>query len=285
MKIFAKNILVSLFCASMVACGSSGGGGDDDDDGGSTPSLTEIDDKNGGEIMSSTLAGISTYRGLKSTDDASQVHTAGTISFIRSLIGSQGSSSTDNNIGLKVETEDCTISGDITDDFTEVDAPPIFEETGTSVADECVEPLGGSGTLTINGEINYDVFENDFTGAFNDSADGFITLELKGVSGQPDTTFGFTNFNFAISGNDGPPETFEVSSLNYTFEFDNDNISFFVTLEVTDNIVESNGDGCPESGTVVITGSNGTNVTGTFDGATVNVSINGNPATAIACVF
>jgi len=281
MKISLKNILISSFCASLGACGGGGGG---DGDGGGSPSLTRIDDTNGGEILSASLAGISTFREVSRPDDVNSAHTEGNISFIRSLIHRKNSAVSSNNHGLKTETEPCEISGEIVDDFTEVDMPPIHQESGSTVANKCVLRFG-SGTLTINAEISYTSSDNDNTGAYTETANGFIIMLLKNISGQPDTTFGFSKFDLAETGNEGPPETFDISKFNYTFEFNNGTTTFFVTSEVTANIIESNGDGCPDSGTVVLTGSNNTNVTGSFNGSTIDVSINGNPAKSIACVF
>ena len=281
MKNLLNLSLISLFSLILVACGGSSGS---DDGGGQTPTRTEIDDTNGADVLSSSLLSIATFRSLK-PESGDQAGAEGTISFIKSLIGNNGTSVGSADFKLKTDTTPCTISGDITDDYTEVTAGNVTTETGSTVADACVVPHdSGTGTVRLDAELNYIEEENFVTGDFSSSADGFISVASAGISGQPDTTFGVTNFEFADTGND-LTNTFNISVLAYTFEFDNGTFSFFVTIEVTDNIIESNGDSCPDSGTVVITGSNNTTVSGTFNGSSISVSINGNPVGTVLCVF
>jgi len=280
MSISLKNILISSICALLVACGG-GGGGDDDD----SPNLSRIDSTNGVEILEASLSGISEFRVVRRGDDASNAHTQGNISFIRSLIRRQKSADTSNKLGFQMETELCDLGGSIVDDFTVlVDTPPEYEEEGSSVADECVLDFGAPATVTINAEINYTAYDNDNTGAYSQTADGFLIMAFENFSGVPDFSLGFTEFELAESGNVNT-NTFNVSKLDYTFEFNDGTTTFFVTSEVTETIVESTGDGCPESGTIVVTGSDNTSVTGTFNGNTIDVSINGNPARTIDCVI
>ncbi len=280
MKVTLKSILISLFCTLMVACG----GGDDGDGGGQTPARTEINDTNGTDILSSSLLSIATFRSLRPESDG-QTSTQGTISFIKSLIGNRGVSTNSTDIGLRTDRTPCKISGGIIDDYTEVILGNVTTESGSTVADACVVPHNsGIGTVRLDAELNYVEEDNFVTGDFSSTADGFISVATAGISGQPDTTFGVTNFDFAETGN-STTNTFDISILSYTFEFDNAALSFFVTIEVTDSIIENNGDSCPDSGTVVIRGSNNTSVSGTFDGSSIAVSINGNPAGTVFCVF
>ena len=280
MNISLKNILIASFCASLAACGGGGGGGGDD-----SPNLSRIDSSNGVEILEASLSGVAAFRVVRRGDDASNAHTQGNISFIRSLIRRQKTADTGNKLGFQMETELCPLGGSITDDFTVlVDTPPEYEEEGSSVADDCVLDFGAPATVTINAEINYTAYDNDNTGDYSQTADGFLIMAFENFSGVPDFSLGFTDFDLAESGNDFTGN-YIVSKLDYTFEFDDGTTTFFVTSEVTDNIVESTGDACPESGTIVVTGSNNTSVTGTFNGATIDVSINGNPARTIDCII
>ncbi len=180
-------------------------------------------------------------------------------------------------------TINCDVSGTFSivghNDIT----PPTTTSTGTFTANNCNDGLG----FVINSNFTFSSFSNDVTGAYDDTAAGDITISF--TNAQDTSLISFLGLDFAETGNDLTPgaETYTVSRATFAVDFTINGVSqngFLVQLLAP--IVESSGgeDSCPESGTILITGANGTTAEGTYNGdGTMTISANGtviNPAAA-----
>lgn len=188
------------------------------------------------------------------------------------------SNSTAVNVATGVDfSENCSNGGSISGSATDTNDGTNISDSGSISFNSCSEA-----SFFINGAISYSYTENIPSGNYTDNFSGSISLSADGGN----LSINFSNAVFAESGNffDG---TYTVSQLSYSIDFVSDGAGsggFLVTL--TAPIVESNGDFCPESGHITITGANGTTAEGIYNGdGTMTIKANGEIVNATAFCY
>lgn len=127
----------------------------------------------------------------------------------------------------------------------------------------------------IDGSLSWNDNWNDGTGDYNETASGTIGFIQTGGS---TLEIILANMSFAETGNN-IAETYTTTVATVSINFSTGGaagVNGFL-VQITDPIVETTGGfaSCPESGTVRITGANGTYAEGTYDGANLTISANG----------
>jgi len=157
-------------------------------------------------------------------------------------------------------------SGDESDDGTN------YSESGSATFNNC-----GDQGFTINGSFSFSESGNYDTGAYTENASGSLTMTADGGS----TQLSFTGFVFAETGNI-QTGAYTTSQLTYAINFISNGAGsggFLVTL--TAPIIEEGDGGCPESGSILVTGANGTTAEGIYNGDdTMTIKANGEIVTS-----
>ena len=166
-----------------------------------------------------------------------------------------------------------SITGDSTDDGT------TFSDTFTATFNNCIES-----SLTINGTVSGTFTENISTGAYADNVSGSLTITV--VTSTDTVSISFNGLSFQETGNN-LNFTYTTTQATYAIDFvinGTQGGGFLVSL--TAPIVESNGDNCPESGHITITGANGTTAEGIYNGdGTMTIKANGEIVTTTAVCY
>jgi hypothetical protein len=164
-------------------------------------------------------------------------------------------------------SEDCTGGGTVSGSSTETDDGTTYSESGTVSFNNCIEQ-----GFTINGTVTYSSSGNYVTGAYTDNFSGSLTMTFNSGS----DSFNFSNFAFAETGNYSN-YTYTISQLTDAIDFvinGTQGGGFLVTLIAP--IVESDGNYCPESGHIKVTGGNDTTAEGIYNGdGTMTIIANG----------
>jgi len=168
-------------------------------------------------------------------------------------------------------SRNCNVGGS----FSVVGHEDATSLTGTFTSTNCNEGAG----FIINANFTLSSVFDD-VGNYDDTASGSISVNSTNTS-EP-VIFSFSGLDYAENGNDLAfgAETYTVTRATFAIDFTTNGVSqngFLVQLLAP--IVESSGgdNSCPESGTILITGANGTTAEGTFngDGVTMTISANG----------
>ena len=276
-----SKIMLSVGVFTAVALSACGGGS-----GSSSPApvvTTAIDSTNAADIVQAVAVTFTQFRSLanlKPEGESSElVAPRGLLPYSLDLsrgLRSDSVSTPDLVSGVVTSgTEDCPDGGNINFTVDEEDDGTTFNESGSETFNSCT--FGG---LTLNGSDSYAFSENIITGEYSDSANGNITLTITG--GSDPVQMGFNNFNYAETGNSFT-NTYTLSTFTLNLSFTTSTESFGVLIQLDSPIVESNGDACPDSGTIRISGTNGTFATGTFNGSSIDVIANGTPLGPVPC--
>ena len=172
-------------------------------------------------------------------------------------------------------SDPCSGGGSISGSTTETNDGTTFTEEGTANFNNCVE----SG-FTINGSVDFNFSEN-IMGVHTEEVSGTLTLSFSSES------FSFSNLTYEVTGNN-QLFTYTINQLTYSIEFDfsTESGGFLVTLSAP--IVENSMDGdlCPESGAVKITGGNSTTAEGIYNGdGTMTIKANDAVINAVAFCY
>lgn len=277
-----KSITLSTFAAVfsllfiITGCSSS-------DDGGSPASAvpanaTVIDDTNAETIIQSMASSLNTFESaLNQAFAAGATPVIGLDAALDIVKPMMKNSSNNSGIDLATgvafsESGACegagggtfSISGDESDDGTN------YSETVTAIFTACDI---GSG-ITIDGNLSGTFTENSSTGAYTDSISGSLSVTV--VSTTDTVKVSFTGLNFQETGNNDN-DTYTTTQTTFALVVVvNGNTQFALLAELSAPIVESNGDYCPESGHILITGGNGTTAEGIYNGdGTMTILANG----------
>jgi len=183
------------------------------------------------------------------------------------------------------ESGACDFSGSFSFNGDESGTFPSFSDSGTVTLTNCDDGIG----FILNGSVSWTSSWNVETGSYSDTVKGSLTIEGTGVQ---TFKFSFTGLDFAETGNDlvFGSETYTITKASYAIDFTTNGVSgggFAVKL--TAPVVESSGgyNSCPESGTILITGANGTTAEGTYNGdGTMTIKANGAVVNASAnCIY
>jgi len=166
--------------------------------------------------------------------------------------------------------------GTFSETYTETVNGSAYSESGSASFVNCDFGVG----FIINGALTYTGTGNDATGDYTDNITGSLSIVQTGGSGG--FSFSFTGLNLAETGN-YLAGTYTVTAMTYAIDFvSNGSGSGGFLVQLTAPIVESSGDFCPESGSVLVTGANGTTAEGIYNGDnTMTIKANGevvNPA-------
>ena len=180
------------------------------------------------------------------------------------------------------ESGNCSVSGTFSFTGDEGGTFPSFTDSGNVTLVNCDDGIG----FIINGNITWVESWNNETGDYSDTSTGFISVESTDVNNA--FKFSFAGLDFAETGNDlvFGEETYTVTKATFSVDFVGGGANgggFLVGL--TAPIVESSGGymSCPESGTVLITGANGTTAEGIYNGdGTMTIKANGEVVDAAA---
>ena len=178
---------------------------------------------------------------------------------------------TDPVYGVAVsESGDCDVSGTFSFTGDEGGISPNFTDSGTVIVVNCDDGLG----FIMNGTFSWIQSWNIDTGVYSNTLTGGFSI----ISTDPNDafSFSFTGVDYAENGNeiDG---TYTITKATYAVSLVASGIDGFGFLaQLTAPIVESNGIACPESGTIFITGANGTTAEGIYNGdGTMTINVNG----------
>lgn len=270
----------------LVSCG--GGGGDDYSFDYKLPPAVEIDSSNVEDTYSSAMTnfdlGRDSYLSLKGIEVGyNRGSLTNAFDFLNQLIKTRHTASKTTLSDPVAATStasnnhSCNGGGSINASSQVDDNYPLYSESGSATFDKCVES-----SVTINGRIQFNYEEDDSTGDYSDFFSGDISFSGK-LNGYETISFGMVGMNFAETGN-YYSDTYTVSAMDMSMGFSNGSEEFSVSVSLDQDIVESSGDYCPDSGIVRMTGSNGSYLTATYNGSNVILSENGNPGVAISCI-
>ena len=180
------------------------------------------------------------------------------------------------------ESGACSVSGTFSFTGDEGGTFPSFTDSGNVTLVNCDDGLG----FIVNGNITWVDSWNNETGDYSETATGSISVE--GTDPNNAFKFSFVGLDFAESGNDlnFGAETYTITKATFAVDFTGGGVNgggFLVGL--TAPVVESNGGffSCPESGTILVTGGNGTTAEGIYNGdGTMTIKANGEVVDAAA---
>ena len=182
-----------------------------------------------------------------------------------------------NNTGIALATGGnldeggaCDVDGTYSIIGDETGTDPNFTETTTATFTGCDDGIG----FIIDGSLSATFTENISTGEYTDNVSG--TLSITIVSTTDTVKVSFTGLAFEESGNN---LDFTYTTTKSTFALVivvNGTTQFAFLAELSAPIVESNGEFCPESGHILVTGGNGTTAEGIYNGdTTMTIIANG----------
>jgi hypothetical protein len=257
----------------ITSCSSGGGGGG----GGITATVPAnaitIDSTN---AESTVQAAVSAADGLDSTISAIGVETASVmglnaaLEIIRPLIKNRnGNTDIDLASGASIsETLNCSGGGTASISGNETDNGSTSSGSVVVKFNNCDE-LG----IIIDGNVSASFFDNFSTGAYTFDLTGTFSVS---VSGPDAITIEMTGIILSETGNDFDG-TYTTTAYTYALNFiSNGSGSGGFLVELLEPIVESNGDNCPESGHILITGANGSTAEGIFNGDSSSFTVKAN---------
>lgn len=240
-----KKIVYPVIISSVVlltACGD-----DDDSDGGNATvpaNAITIDDNNAALTLSAALKN----RGFVEAFNTGSISIRDVIAVINGA--RDGIEKTPKSaIAAAHDTVTvCTGGGNATYSYSQSGNT----KTGNLTFNACLV-----GTFTLSGGWTYSETSDPETSIYDKSFTGSVTM--TGVVGEGETvTISLGNLDFAETGNK-TAGTFTTTKFTLSMNFTISGISALGYLvELTFPIVESDGDLCPESGTIRLTGANGT---------------------------
>ena len=270
----STTLLIGAFL--ITGCSSSG------DDGTTTatlpatlPANATVIDANNAELM---VEAISTS--LRTFDQALAVETTpvmglnAALEIIEPFLKNHSSSSSTNLATGVTESDVCPGGGTFSDTFTETTDGDTFSASGTISFVNCGVSLDTLTSFEINGSLTYNESENITTGAYTDNATGTISIAV--VSSTDNLTISLTGIDFKETGNN---QLFTYTTTQSAFTLVvvvNGTTEVAIQATLSAPIVESNGDSCPESGHILITGGNNTTAEGIYNGdGTMTIKANG----------
>lgn len=167
---------------------------------------------------------------------------------------------------------DCDVSGTFSFTGDEGGTSPNFTDSGTVTVVNCDDGVD----FVMNGTFSWVESWNDVTGVYSETLTGGFSI--TGTDPNNAFSFSFAGVDFAQNGNnfDG---TYTITKATYSVSLVASGVGDFGFLaELTAPIVESSGGtfSCPESGTILITGANGTTAEGIYNGdGTMTINVNG----------
>ena len=261
----------------ITACSSSDEGGG----GAAVPANAIVIDNANAETT--VLAAASSASSLESAFSALGAETTqslsleDTLDIINPLLKNLANNASQNTATGIAISEQCPEGGSISGSVTETTNGTATTETGSVTFSNC----NYSGFI-INGSFSFTETSDLSIGAYSDNASGSITMS-DAIS---NSSFSFTGFVYAETGNN-QNFTYTTTQLTYAIDFVANGTAsggFLVTL--TAPIVESNGDSCPESGHITVTGANSTTAEGIYNGdGTMTIKANGEIVNTIAACF
>jgi len=283
-----KNLTYSIIPTGILgllilsACSSSGGGG-----GATVPTnAVVITAENAESTVTSSVESFDQLDLVLGVDATPTLGLLNALDLTQPLIDT--AQATQLNSGVDIVTaSDLNFSAncDASGTFTVAGHEDATSSNGTFTATNCDDGLG----FIINANFSFSsVFDN--IGNYDDTASGSISVNITSIS-EP-ITFSFSGLDYAENGNDltFAAEIYTVSRATFAVDFTTNGISqngFLVQLLAP--IVESNGgeNSCPESGTILITGANGSTAEGTYNGdGTMTITANGDVInTSANCIF
>ncbi|MBT8119469.1 MAG: hypothetical protein KJN89_07095 [Gammaproteobacteria bacterium] len=276
-----------LLSAQLLTTGCSS----DDGDGGGTatvpatvPANATVIDASNAETLVATVS-----TSLSSLDQALAVEATPVIGINTALdiiLPRIKNSSKDSGIDLATgvafnDSGACAVDGTYSFTGDESDDGVIYSETVTATFVACDDGLG----FVIGGTLSGTFTENNSTGDYTDNFSG--SLDLTIVSGSDTITVSFTGLDFSETGNNFE-STYTTTKSTFALVITVNGANQYGFLaELSAPIVESSGgeSSCPESGTIKITGGNGTTAEGIYNSdGTMTINANGSfVTTATTC--
>ena len=278
----STTLLLGVFLITGCSSSDDGGTTTTSDDGGTTTTASVpanaivIDAANAEETVASAIDDFDVVDSVFAVEIKPAVNIKDTLDIIKTRINNiSNNSGVDLATGTTIsESGDCTDGGTFSISGSETSTGTTESGDITAIFINCNE-LG----VILNGTISISFTDNLSTGDFTADFSGSLSILISGES----ITLSIRNLQFSESGNDFNG-TYTITKLTYSIDFITDGIGsdgFLVTL--TAPIVESNGDLCPESGHVTITGANGTTAEGIYNGdGTMTIKANGEIVTTTA---
>ncbi len=271
----STTLLISAFL--ITGCSSS------DDDGATTtttlpatlPANATVIDANNAEVMVAAISSsLSTFDQALAVETTPVMGLNAALEIIEPFLKNHSSSSSTNLATGVTESETCPGGGTYTDTYTETTVGDTYSVSGTISFVNCIVPLDTTTSFTINGSLNYNESENNLTGAYTDNATGSLSIAV--VSSTDSITISFTGLDFQETGNN---QSFTYTTTQSAFVLVvvvNGITEVAIQATLSAPIVESDGDSCPESGHILITGGNNTTAEGIYNGDnTMTIKANG----------
>ena len=257
----------------ITACSSS-------DDGGGTvgstlpANATVIDATNAESMVAAISSSLTTFNQVLAVETTPVMGLNAALDIIEPFLENHSSNSAANLATGVTESEVCPGGGTLTDTFTETTNGDTFSVSGTISFVNCIVPVDTLTNFTINGTLNYNESVNNLTADYTDSVTGSLSIAI--VSSADNITISFTGINFQETGNN---QLFTYNTTQSAFALvmvANGTTEVAIQVTLSAPIVESNGDLCPESGHIFITGGNNTTAEGIYNGdGTMTIKANG----------
>ena len=267
----STTLLLSAFL--ITACSSS-------DDGGGTvgstlpANATVIDATNAESMVAAISSSLTTFNQVLAVETTPVMGLNAALDIIEPFLENHSSNSAANLATGVTESEVCPGGGTLTDTFTETTNGDTFSVSGTISFVNCIVPVDTLTNFTINGTLNYNESVNNLTADYTDSVTGSLSIAI--VSSADNITISFTGINFQETGNN---QLFTYNTTQSAFTLvmvANGTTEVAIQVTLSAPIVESNGDLCPESGHIFITGGNNTTAEGIYNGdGTMTIKANG----------
>ena len=267
----STTLLLSAFL--ITACSSS-------DDGGGTvgstlpANATVIDATNAESMVAAISSSLTTFNQVLAVETTPVMGLNAALDIIEPFLENHSSNSAANLATGVTESEVCPGGGTLTDTFTETTNGDTFSVSGTISFVNCIVPVDTLTNFTINGTLNYNESVNNLTADYTDSVTGSLSIAI--VSSADNITISFTGINFQETGNN---QLFTYNTTQSAFALvmvANGTTEVAIQVTLSAPIVESNGDLCPESGHIFITGGNNTTAEGIYNGdGTMTIKANG----------
>lgn len=269
LSLTASTLLLSgLFLTA--GCSGGGGGGGDTLPATLPANATEITDANAEQIIMALASSLDTFDQALAVEATPVMGLDAALDIVKPLIKNRPKNSgIDLATGVAYsDSGACTDGGTFSFSGDETDDGTNYSDTFTGTFSNCNE-FG----LIIDGTLSGTSTENYDTGAYTDSFTGSLSVTV--VTTTDTVKVSFTGLDFQENGNyfNG---TYTTTKSTFAFVIVvNGTTQFALMAELSAPIVESNGDFCPDSGTIKITGGNNTTAEGIYNGATMTIKANG----------
>lgn len=285
LTISASTVLLFAGLSLITGCSSSGDGGVAP---GTLPATlpanaTVIDANNAEDLVLAVSQSLRTLNQALAVETTPVFGLNAALEIVEPFLNHSDNSGANLTTGI-TDSDVCPGGGSYSDTYTETTNGEIYSVSGTITFVNCIIPLDTLTSFLINGSLTYDDTDDGSTGDYDESTTG--SLVITTTTSTDSVKISFTGIDFQESGNNWD-YTYTTTKSTFALVVEVNGVTQFAFLtELKAPIVESNGDFCPESGHIFITGGNSTTAEGIYNGdGTMTIKANGAVVDAAAACY